>query len=115
MASFDHAGECVVSNSDEDELVSIGDCVEGNSDSDVTARSVSAYCFEPWITNHITKMIRKINVAFLKQKHSKLYRDILNYKKLKQQVQKHIRQSYWGNIGLSCILGPFIIFGFQCF
>ena len=44
MASFDHAGECVVSNSDEDELVSIGDCVESNSDSDVTARSVSALC-----------------------------------------------------------------------
>ena len=43
-------------------------------------------------------MIRKINVAFLKQKHPKLYRDIINCKKLKQKVQKHISQSYWGNI-----------------
>ena len=50
MAYFYHAVDCVVSNSDEDELVSVGDCVESNSDSDDDCEEcfgIAPYRFEP--------------------------------------------------------------------
>ena len=52
----------------------------------------------PWITNSISKMIRKRNAAYHRQKHSKEHADILAYKHLKRNVQTQIRKSYWENI-----------------